>query len=568
MNPTSGNPPGFYGKLPSQGDFVSRRVTRDFVFYWDGWLQTVMAAGRASLGGQWQEVYLTSPIWRFVLSPGVCGEAAYAGIMMPSIDRVGRYFPLTVAAPLPAWRFPLSVAYVCRDWFELVEQQVLSVLEDEPPSLDEFDHGVQRVPFPTSRQAPFSDDSSGPAFDGRGQQRSISVDGISVGGASCHMLERALQAEFPNYSVWWTEGSDSTAPSMLVTENLPNVQRYQTMLEGVRDGDDAMRVEPLANRNQPPPPAPQAVEAYAEAPAPTSSMMPPPDDDVTTVTFDTDPGFPAVPDQPLVEAAPDPADMPSISDILSQPVNSPMPTADPGAPVDYHSGAVTSTGKVRRVNEDAMLQNSLEGLWLVADGMGGHAGGQVASRAVVECVTNSGLPPDLNGKVHMISRALHAANRRLLNHAIHNPSHKGLGSTVAALVTEDRHSAIVWVGDTRVYRQRGDVLEQLTADHSEQQERLARGDIGALLSPRNVITRAIGGHEQLQLEVIEQEVLPGDRFVLCSDGVYEAMTHDELRNLLNEQDPHAACTGIIARVDAGRAEDNATVIVVDADARS
>ena len=91
---------GFYGKLPMVGDFVSRRLPNDFISSWDSWLQSAIAASREELGDDWLKNYLTSPIWRFLLSPGLCGNQAVAGIMMPSVDRVGRYYPLTVAVQI------------------------------------------------------------------------------------------------------------------------------------------------------------------------------------------------------------------------------------------------------------------------------------------------------------------------------------------------------------------------------------------------------------------------------------------------------------------------------------
>ena len=93
---------GFYGKLPALGDFVGRRLGRDFVTPWDDWLQLSMAASRNQLGDAWLDTYLTSPLWRFVLSAGVCGEEARAGVLMPSVDRVGRNVPLALVTTLPA----------------------------------------------------------------------------------------------------------------------------------------------------------------------------------------------------------------------------------------------------------------------------------------------------------------------------------------------------------------------------------------------------------------------------------------------------------------------------------
>jgi type VI secretion system ImpM family protein len=98
---------GFFGKLPSHGDFVSRRLSRDFLDVWDGWLQHCMAESKATLGENWLNVFLTSPIWRFAMTPGACGDEAYIGVLTPSVDRVGRYFPLSIVASAPESAPPL-----------------------------------------------------------------------------------------------------------------------------------------------------------------------------------------------------------------------------------------------------------------------------------------------------------------------------------------------------------------------------------------------------------------------------------------------------------------------------
>ncbi|HEX7968785.1 MAG TPA: type VI secretion system-associated protein TagF, partial [Stellaceae bacterium] len=92
---------GFFGKVPARGDFVSRRLVRDFTEPWDGWLQDALAMSAQQLAEAWLSTYLTAPIWRFLLSSGVCGEMPMLGVVMPSVDRVGRYFPLTLAVAVP-----------------------------------------------------------------------------------------------------------------------------------------------------------------------------------------------------------------------------------------------------------------------------------------------------------------------------------------------------------------------------------------------------------------------------------------------------------------------------------
>src|SRR5690606_25700162 len=103
---------------PSRGDFVGRRLPADFVGPWDAWLQSAMATSRNALGSEWLDVYLTSPLWRFALSPGACGAAGHVGVVMPSVDNVGRYFPLTAAAPRDGQSAALAEAAVLDDWYE------------------------------------------------------------------------------------------------------------------------------------------------------------------------------------------------------------------------------------------------------------------------------------------------------------------------------------------------------------------------------------------------------------------------------------------------------------------
>ena len=141
--------PGWFGKLPSLGDFASRRLPDTFISRWDTWLQLGMAESRTMLGERWMDVYLTSPIWRFALMPGVLDEGAWAGVMMPSVDKVGRHFPLTIAVEVTshagddaAWRMVGAL-----DWFAAIEHVALSAL-DASRSAADFDDLVRANPFP------------------------------------------------------------------------------------------------------------------------------------------------------------------------------------------------------------------------------------------------------------------------------------------------------------------------------------------------------------------------------------------------------------------------------------
>lgn len=138
---------GWYGKMPALGDFASRRLPPEFIVPWDNWLQCAMAWSRAYLGGRWQATYLGSPIWRFLLLPGVCGESCWTGVMMPSIDRVGRHFPFTIAASLPRQGSATAAMCAAQGWLATVEQVALGCLAPEFP-VDALEIRLAAAPLP------------------------------------------------------------------------------------------------------------------------------------------------------------------------------------------------------------------------------------------------------------------------------------------------------------------------------------------------------------------------------------------------------------------------------------
>lgn len=231
---------GFYGKVPYLGDFVSRRLPAELVEPWDQWLQESLVATRGQLGAQWLDVYLTSPLWRFVLSPGVAGQGAWAGVLMPSVDRVGRYFPLTLACPLPAGSNPCAVIQTSA-WFEQAEALALSTLQD-PFSLEAFDAEVLALAPPTS----------GGVAHGQGGRCDAWYLGLpdeGLGPSVCtRLLAEALDQVFLAYSLWSTLGSEQVGPSLLACQGLPPVDGFTALL----DGDWAGRGWRLLARQPPP----------------------------------------------------------------------------------------------------------------------------------------------------------------------------------------------------------------------------------------------------------------------------------------------------------------------------
>jgi type VI secretion system protein ImpM len=229
---------GFYGKLPCRGDFMQRRVPQGFVDTWDAWLQECLHVSRQQLGEQWLDLYLTSPVWRFVLAEGICGESAYAGVMLPSVDRVGRYFPLTLVSPLEAGTCILEAACSAgRAWFDAVEELALKALDAGDLDLQAFDAQVDALPgladwdaLTLSNQLMERIAQSG--FARGGSSWHISMPGETPQSAVNAFASLELQRAFRPCGLWWTQGSEAVQPGWLVTNGLPTPTGYIAMLSG------------------------------------------------------------------------------------------------------------------------------------------------------------------------------------------------------------------------------------------------------------------------------------------------------------------------------------------------
>jgi type VI secretion system protein ImpM len=182
--------PGFFGKLRSHGDFVTRRLPPAFVQPFDAWLQAGLVHSRADLGDRWLPLYLNSPLWRFALAPGVCGPQAWAGVMMPSVDRVGRCFPLTLAAGIDGAQSLPDFQHLHAGWFARLEALALSSL-DAGFDLDRFDAALQAL------------EGAAPAHAG------------SAAG-----------------SAWWTDGAPQMAPGLGGCATLPPAASFAALLDG------------------------------------------------------------------------------------------------------------------------------------------------------------------------------------------------------------------------------------------------------------------------------------------------------------------------------------------------
>lgn len=484
--------PGFFGKLPMRGDFVLRRLPPQFVRTWDAWLQQALAKSQEQLVGQWTDVYLSSPLWRFGISSGICGKNGWIGVLMPSVDQAGRYFPLTVAVPVTESSQIDYLFLAAVEWLEQIEDLLLTVLDDAA-DLDVFDRSLQLL-LPSFMTAP------GGPFNGCDYQSPKNTIQIQ--------LKQWLSGYYrPGCTIWSSSGSELVKPSFLLMEGLPE----------------------------------------------------------TALLLLAGPG--ATVGQPLLEdsSSLNICNIPNLSSFFT-PVNLGV-----GNPELWQSCALSDVGKVRKINEDAFLERSDIGLWVVADGMGGHHAGDVASQTAVVSLNDIALPDggvynDLPALITEVVDRLQYANDKLVAMAQGLSSDAVIGSTVVAMLAVGGQCAAVWSGDSRLYQFRAGVLNQLTRDHSLVNEMIRNGQGSreelANSQISNVVTQALGAEAKLNVETVLFTAQKNDLYLLCSDGLTGEVSESEICCLLAGAEFNDIPRLLIDSALSRMARDNITVVVV------
>jgi protein phosphatase len=227
-------------------------------------------------------------------------------------------------------------------------------------------------------------------------------------------------------------------------------------------------------------------------------------------------------------------------------------------------GSVTHTGVVRERNEDSCLVRTDIGLWAVADGMGGHEAGDVASQILVKWLDGIGQPASSADLLEQCEEQVFLANQEIM--ALSSARNGAIiGTTVAILLIREDYYACVWAGDSRVYRIKDGSIGQVSHDHTEVEQLIAEGKLSreeAKDWPNNVITRAVGVGEDLELEVVTGPVDPGDIFVICSDGLTKHLDDDEILREVTARNAQAACDTMLALALDRGGLDNVTVVII------
>lgn len=216
---------GWYGKLPALGDFAQRRLEQDFITGWDTWLQGVIVDSQRALGGNWLSAYLRAPVWRFVLAPGVVDGRSWSGILLPSVDRVGRYFPLTVCTALPPFSWAAAQAAALDAWLNRLEDAARACLT----------HEATVAGFEAALAAAGSLDLGPPPAGGaalaalKARNRACPLPRLPGQPPALDGLAgEALNELLGGYSLWW----DSDGQQAVAHARLPSGPAFVDMLRG------------------------------------------------------------------------------------------------------------------------------------------------------------------------------------------------------------------------------------------------------------------------------------------------------------------------------------------------
>ena len=212
---------GFYGKLPTYGDFIQKRLPTDFINPWHEWLQSGMVAVRERDPDGWMTFYLNCPAWSFVLSAGICGEQAVAGVTIPSVDRVGRYFNFTMASILPPETSPALFAGTYAKWLDDLEDLALSVLEqemDQDAIENLINNSAAELCMIPTLQTTYSVNE--------GHTRVVAEDSAGVTEFAPELLHRLIEKEQQQYGLWWHRGSSQVSAQLVSCIGMPSANVY------------------------------------------------------------------------------------------------------------------------------------------------------------------------------------------------------------------------------------------------------------------------------------------------------------------------------------------------------
>lgn len=219
---------GIFGKVPQQSDFVSHHLPESFTEYWHEWLQASMSISREQLGEPWLEQYIVSPVWYFALMPNIAHAQSVVGVVIPSVDEIGRYFPLTLAhiGDHDVWSAYLNGG----DWYSEVEQVALMALADEV-SYSELVGALENLSLPAFGALPeYQAEAPNQALPGNSVIKTNPE--TSPSDFALSLLPKAHTQRYGAHSLWWTRGSESFEPAFAINTKLPDPGQFASFLNG------------------------------------------------------------------------------------------------------------------------------------------------------------------------------------------------------------------------------------------------------------------------------------------------------------------------------------------------
>ncbi len=600
---------GFYGKLPITGDFIQRNLPDHFVYLWDNWLQESFVVSRDKLQDNWLPNYLSSPIWRFLIGPSIIDRNAYVGILAPSVDSVGRYFPMTIAMPLPPQLLSGLFSQTFQQVFEQLESLFFKYLHIEVANTEAFNKELQQQnQLIKNLLAHQTVDNLPDSLDGH--RFAINAN-TTIGTTISALWISSLLDKHPEVSLWWSQGCEAIDPSLLISNGLPSQEQYTSMLCGNwaayqwrpanlslagETTKNATQAE-ISNNNDAPvtsDPAPQTNKSLPEnsnAGSPLTSQSITEESllsEISTSPLDNlqlsggnDLTFAAnnAQSEQLYESATpntNQRETITVNSTKSAPATDSLQDDTFGGATLLDSFELTDLqgldhclkassfsfshiGHRRQINQDSILDDHHRSLWVVADGMGGHTAGEKASRAIVDCLSAATFHGDLFDNVNQTQNALQNVNHQLFSTAV--SQNITCGSTVVAFIQNENQCAYLWAGDSRLYRLRNGHLQQMTTDHSATPP--SSGDLlESSKRKSHAITRAIGVADTLQLESAFNHLEAGDHFLLCSDGVYDCLSPDQILTALSLASAEEAGEFLQKNVLSGDAPDNLSGVLM------
>lgn len=244
---------------------------------------------------------------------------------------------------------------------------------------------------------------------------------------------------------------------------------------------------------------------------------------------------------------------------------------------------LSNVGRKRKKNEDSFLVNTQTNLFVVADGMGGHSGGEFASQFAVSTIEEviqslssdseatliSGVNSDNADFGDQLRYAIQMASQKIYDQSLFDQGLRGMGTTVVALWIRENRACVANVGDSRAYLFRGGKLKQLTTDHSLVREQMQAGLISENDAKnhqfRNIITRSVGYQEDVEIDIEYIDLKHSDKFIMCTDGLTNMVSDGLILKIVQDRDPKAACEELIRLSNENGGEDNITVVICEVD---